>query len=252
MPINPTLDRARVYIGPHNRYNQQILPNSTFRGLLAMPSCLNLLLQSRIVAIIRLDRLERAEDLVRALLDGGIRCIEFTLTNPDTPKWVERLLSEEPRFRSGEACLGSGSVRNAGEAAIALNAGSQFLVTPIAAIEVVEACRSVGVPIAAGAYTPTEIESIWDAGADLVKVFPARSLGPSYIRDVLGPMPYLKLIPTGGIDASNAREYLDAGAVAIGVGGSLCRADWVDSGRWDLVRQAATQLVRSIAAQDHE
>jgi len=212
-----------------------------------MSSCLNLLLESRIVAIIRLNRLERASDLVRTLLDAGIRCIEFTLTNPDTPRWIETLLAQEPRFRSGQACLGLGSVRNASEAAIAFAAGSQFIVTPIASREIVAACKSKSIPIAAGAYTPTEIASMWDAGADLVKVFPARTLGPSYMRDVLAPMPYLRLMPTGGIDTTNAREYLSAGVAAVGVGGSLCRADWVDAERWDLVHQAATQLVQAVA-----
>jgi 2-dehydro-3-deoxyphosphogluconate aldolase/(4S)-4-hydroxy-2-oxoglutarate aldolase len=234
-------------IGPHNRYNQQILTNSLPSGSLAMPSSLDHLFESRVVAIIRLSRLERARELVCTLLDAGIRCIEFTLTNPDTPSWIERLLAEEPRFREGAACLGMGSVRNADEAKLALDSGAQFIVTPIASEPVVRACKTRGVPIAAGAYTPTEIASMWDAGADMVKVFPARSLGPAYIRDILGPMPYLKLIPTGGIDASNAREYLDAGATAVGVGGSLCRADWVDGCRWDLVHEAASLLMRAVS-----
>lgn len=215
--------------------------------LLAMPSTLDLLFNSRLIAIIRLSRLERARELVSAMLDAGIRCIEFTLTNPDTPRWIERLLVEEPRFRAGAACLGLGSVRNVDEAKLAIDAGAQFLVTPIASRAVVETSKSLGVPIAAGAYTPTEIAMMWDSGSDLVKVFPARTLAPSYISDLLGPMPYLKMAPTGGIDASNARAYLDAGAVAVGVGGSLCRADWVDACRWDLVSEAASQLVQAVS-----
>jgi len=245
--VRSSTESCKGVIGPHNRYNQKILPNLNPVRLLAMTSCLPLLFESRIVAIIRLSRLERASELVRTLLDAGIRCIEFTLTNPDTPSWVGRLRDEEPRFRSGEACVGLGSVRNVGEAELAIGAGAQFLVTPIASRPIVDASRNAGVPIIAGAYSPTEIASMWESGADLVKVFPVRTLGPGYIRDVLAPMPYLKLVPTGGIDASNARDYLDAGATAIGVGGSMCRADWVDACRWDLIHQAASQLVQSVA-----
>jgi 2-dehydro-3-deoxyphosphogluconate aldolase/(4S)-4-hydroxy-2-oxoglutarate aldolase len=89
--------------------------------------------------------------------------------------------------------------------------------------------------------------AMWDAGADLIKVFPARTFGPGYLRDVLAPMPYLKLMPTGGIDASNAQDYFQAGAVAVGIGGSLCRADWVESGQWELLHQVASQVVHAVA-----
>ncbi len=212
-----------------------------------MPSPRELIFKSRIVAIVRLDDLKRSKELVSTLLDAGIRCIEFTLTNPETPFWIERLLAEEPRFQDATACLGLGSVRKVSEAELAVRCGAQFVVTPIASGSIVKVCKEHGVPIAAGAYSPTEISAMWDAGADLVKVFPIKHLGPSYLRDVLAPMPYLKLLPTGGIDFTNAREYLRSGAAAVGVGGSLCRADWVDQGRWDAVREAATQLVQSVS-----
>jgi 2-dehydro-3-deoxyphosphogluconate aldolase/(4S)-4-hydroxy-2-oxoglutarate aldolase len=205
------------------------------------------LLDSRLVAIIRLANLERSLELVRTLLDAGVRCIEFTLTNPETPLWITKLLKEEPRFQQGRACLGMGSVRTLGEAEIALQSGSQFVVTPIASTSIVHLCKSRNVPIAAGALTPTEMAAMWDAGADLIKVFPARTFGPGYLRDVLAPMPYLKLMPTGGIDASNAQDYFQAGAVAVGIGGSLCRADWVESGQWELLHQVASLVVHAVA-----
>lgn len=207
--------------------------------------------RSRLVAILRLERLEKAKELVQTLLDAGIRCIEFTLTNPDATEWVTRLLSEEPRFRDGSACLGVGSVRSVAEAEIAIQSGSQFIVTPIASTAIVDRCKSANVPIAAGAFTPTEIASMWDAGADWVKVFPARNLGPSFIRDVLAPMPYLSLIPTGGIDISSAREYLQAGATAVGVGGSLCRNEWIDAGHWEKVHRAASDIVHAVSNLNH-
>jgi len=208
---------------------------------------MDLILAHRLVAILRLDPLDNVEQLVDVLLDAGVRCLELTLTNPQAPMWVERLMHSNPRFRLGEACLGIGSVRTADEAKRAMDAGAQFVVTPIVAIGAIRACADRGVPIAAGAYTPTEIAMAWDAGASVVKVFPARSLGPGFIRDVLAPMPHLKLMPTGGIDATNAAEYLRAGAVAVGIGGQLCPQALVDRREWDTIRSAAQRIVAACA-----
>ena len=199
------------------------------------------------MAIIRLERLDHAQELVNVLLDAGARCLEFTLTNPDAPRWIRRLLDEDKRFENGEACIGVGSVRNVEEAKLVLDAGAQFVVTPITSVKVIEVCVQRKVPIASGAFTPTEIATAWDAGANIVKVFPARVLGPGYIRDVLAPLPYLPLMPTGGIDASNAGEYLRAGAIAVGVGGQLCPANLVEKMDWDTILQSAKRIVEACA-----
>ena len=206
-----------------------------------------LIKKSRLVAIIRLERLDHAQELVNVLLDAGARCLEFTLTNPDAPRWIRRLLDEDKRFETGEACIGVGSVRNVEEAKLVLDAGAQFVVTPITSVKVIEVCVQRKVPIASGAFTPTEIATAWDAGANIVKVFPARVLGPGYIRDVLAPLPYLPLMPTGGIDASNAGEYLRAGAIAVGVGGQLCPANLVEKKDWDTILQSAKRIVEACA-----
>ena len=206
-----------------------------------------LIKKSRLVAIIRLERLDHAQELVNVLLDAGARCLEFTLTNPDAPRWIRRLLDEDKRFENGEACIGVGSVRNVEEAKLVLDAGAQFVVTPITSVKVIEVCVQRKVPIASGAFTPTEIATAWDAGANIVKVFPARVLGPGYIRDVLAPLPYLPLMPTGGIDASNAGEYLRAGAIAVGVGGQLCPANLVEKKDWDTILQSAKRIVEACA-----
>ena len=206
-----------------------------------------LIKKSRLVAIIRLERLDHAQELVNVLLDAGVRCLEFTLTNPDAPRWIRRLLDEDKRFENGEACIGVGSVRNVEEAKLVLDAGAQFVVTPITSVKVIEVCVQRKVPIASGAFTPTEIATAWDAGANIVKVFPARVLGPGYIRDVLAPLPYLPLMPTGGIDASNAGEYLRAGAIAVGVGGQLCPANLVEKKDWDTILQSAKRVVEACA-----
>ena len=206
-----------------------------------------LIQKSRLVAIIRLEQLDHVQELVDVLLEAGVKCLEFTLTNPDAPGWIRRLLTEDKRFENGEACIGVGSVRNVDEAKLVLDAGAQFVVTPITSVKVIEACVQRKVPIASGAFTPTEIATAWDAGANLVKVFPARVLGPGYIRDVLAPLPYIQLMPTGGIDASNAADYLRAGAVAVGVGGQLCPANLVEKKDWDTILLSAKRIVGACA-----
>jgi len=204
---------------------------------------LELIQKSRLVAIIRLERLDHARELVNVLLDAGVRCLEFTLTNPDAPKWLRRLLTEDKRFENGEACIGVGSVRNVEEARLVLDAGAQFVVTPITSVKVIEVCVERKVPIASGAFTPTAIATAWDAGAHIVKVFPARVLGPGYIRVVLAPLPYIQLMPTGGIDASNAGDYLRSGAIAVGVGGQLCPVNLVETKDWDTILHSAKRIV---------
>ena len=201
--------------------------------------------ESRLVAILRLDCLDQAPRLVETLLDAGVRCIEFTLTNRKAPQWVSRLVEEIPHFRTGQAFLGIGSVRNVDEAKLVLDSGAQFVVTPIMQPEVIRRCVEAKVPLACGAYTPTEIATAWELGSDFVKVFPARGLGPSYIKDLLAPMPYLKLIPTGGIDAKNAPAYLAAGALAVGVGGTLCSPVLIDQGDWESIHRQAASLVQA-------
>jgi len=203
------------------------------------------LAESRLVAILRLDCLDQAPRIVDTLLEAGVRCIEFTLTNRKAPSWVSRLVAEHPSFRSGQAFLGMGSVRSLEEAKLVIDSGAQFIVTPIMQPEVIRRCVDSEVPIACGAYTPTEIAMAWDSGADLVKVFPVRGLGPSYIKDILAPMPHLKLMPTGGIDSKNAGEYLVAGAQAVGVGGTLCSPALIEQGDWDSIRRAAVEVVQA-------
>lgn len=204
---------------------------------------LNILGQCRLVAIVRLDDLRSASDLVAALLRGGIRAIEFTLTNPNAPRVVSNLLEQFEQFHDGSAVLGIGSVRSVLQARLALDAGSQFLVAPVSDPSVIQTSVQADVPIMPGAFTPTEIAQATSWGADIVKVFPARNLGPNFIRDILAPMPELKLMPTGGVDFSNIRDYLTAGAVAVGVGGQLIDAQSVREAKWSEIESAARTFV---------
>jgi 2-dehydro-3-deoxyphosphogluconate aldolase/(4S)-4-hydroxy-2-oxoglutarate aldolase len=198
----------------------------------------------RIVAIVRLDDLSQALAISRALAQGGIVAQEYTLTNPDALRVlapVQRALAAD----GYEAAIGIGSVRNVDECNAALAAGADFIVSPITRADIIGQCRQAGVAVMPGAYTPTEIAHAWECGADVVKVFPARQLGPGYIKDVLAPMPYLKLMPTGGVDLSNIATFLQSGAVALGIGGNLINAQAIRAQDWAAITEVAAQYTAS-------
>ena len=203
----------------------------------------SLVARARLVGIIRLDDLQDAVAIARALLDAGVKVLEFTLSNPAALEAIVAVRAAMDVFNSDEAAIGLGSVRSIDEVDRAIAAGAQFIVTPITRPAVIEHCVAAGVPIMAGAYTPTEIATAWDAGASFVKIFPARNLGPSYVKDVLAPMPFLRLMPTGGIDLNNMQAYFDAGAVAVGVGGNIIDARAVAARDWRQVTAVAAQYV---------
>jgi 2-dehydro-3-deoxyphosphogluconate aldolase / (4S)-4-hydroxy-2-oxoglutarate aldolase len=206
---------------------------------------LELVSTTRLVAIIRLDDLSQAVQLSKALLAGGIVVQEFTLSNPKALDALSEVKAALPEFSNGQAAIGLGSVRNLDEAHAAIKAGAQFVVTPITKLEVIEVCKHAGIPIMPGAFTPTEIATAHDAGADVVKVFPARGLGPNYIKDVLAPMPYLKLMPTGGVDLENMASFFKAGAVSVGVGGNLLDKKAIEAGDWETVSRIARQYAEA-------
>ena len=206
---------------------------------------LEIVSKTRLVAIIRLDDLSQAVKLSKAFLAGGIVAQEFTLSNPKALDVLAEVKAALPEFSNGQATIGLGSVRNIDEAHAAIKAGAQFVVTPITKLEVIEVCKKAGVPIMPGAFTPTEIATAHDAGADVVKVFPARTLGAGYIKDVLAPMPYLKLMPTGGVDLENMASFFKAGAVSVGVGGNLLDKKAIETGDWEKVSAIAKQYAEA-------
>lgn len=195
--------------------------------------------KSRIIAIVRLRSGVPPIELAEALVRGGITCLEFTMTTSGSIEAIEAC-----RSRLGErALVGAGTVMRATDVARCAEAGAQFIVSPHTDAAVMEATLERGLLSFPGALTPSEIVAAWNAGAQAVKVFPVRALGPRYLSDLRGPLPDISLIPTGGIDASNARDYLDAGALAVGVGGRLVDADTVNAGKWDVIEQRAAELV---------
>jgi 2-dehydro-3-deoxyphosphogluconate aldolase / (4S)-4-hydroxy-2-oxoglutarate aldolase len=197
---------------------------------------------SGVVAIVRLDDLSRAVPLTEALLRGGVTSVEFTFTNPLATRVIESV-----RDAVGEAiAVGAGTVLDSETARIAILAGAQFVVTPTLKTSVIELCRRYAVPTVIGAFTPTEMLTAWEAGATYVKVFPASVGGPGYLKDVRGPLPQLKLIPTGGVSVDNAGDFIRAGAVAIAVGSNLVDAKSVANEDWIVLEERARALIAAV------
>ncbi len=207
---------------------------------------LQLIERGGVVPVVRLPDLAHAVDLAQALLDGGVTAFELTMTSPGALESLSLLRGKVPAFGEGAAVLGMGSVLNAEMAAEAINRGAQFIVAPILDLPTVSSCVERNVPVMPGAFTPTEIQTAWTAGAAVVKVFPATRLGPGYFRDVLAPLPHLKLMPTGGVDLENAGDFIRAGAVAVGVGSALVRQDWVEEGNWTAQTEQAGRFTAAV------
>lgn len=192
------------------------------------------------IAIVRLDDLQDALDISRALLDGGINTIEFTLTNKQANEVITKV-----REHFGERLIvGAGTVLDAEMAQASMQAGAQFLVTPVLLPAVIEAGLSKDIPVACGAYTPTEIFTAWRAGATLVKVFPAGSLGPTYLKDILAPLPELLLVPTGGVNLNTCAAFLAAGAYTVAVGSQLVGKELVRKKDWPALTDLARQYIQ--------
>jgi len=205
-------------------------------------SSLQQILIHKIVAVVRLDDYTRAVDVAQALVAGGITVLEFTLTG----KGAIEAIAATRRALGEAACVGVGTVLKPEEAQAALDSGAQFVVTPAVRKAVIAACVKRNTPILCGGFTPTELLEAYEAGAELVKLFPAQLGGPRYIKHVLAPMPFLKIVPTGGVSAENARDYLAAGAVAVGIGGNLVSRQAVAAGAYEQITSAARACVEAV------
>jgi 2-dehydro-3-deoxyphosphogluconate aldolase/(4S)-4-hydroxy-2-oxoglutarate aldolase len=205
-------------------------------------SIVELVLARRLIAVIRLHDYEHAVETARALVAGGVAILEFTLTGQGAIDAV----SATRKALGDEVVIGVGTVLKAEDAERAIDAGAQLVVTPAVRLPVIAACVKRQTLCVAGGLTPTELLEAHEAGSELVKVFPAYVGGPRYIKDVLAPLPFLKLVPTGGISAENARDYLAAGAVAVGIGGNLVSNRLVAEGAYDQITAAARACVASL------
>ena len=209
---------------------------------------LELLEVGGVVPVVRLPDLSRAAAMAQALLKGGVTALELTMTSPGALEALDLLRREIPAFSNGAAVLGMGSVLNPEMAASAIARGAQFIVAPVLDLPTLGLCVERNVPAMPGAFTPTEIQTAWTAGAAVVKVFPATKLGPGYFKDLLAPLPHLKLMPTGGVDLENFCDFIRAGAVAVGVGSALVRKDWVESGNWAALTRMAVSFTATVGA----
>jgi 2-dehydro-3-deoxyphosphogluconate aldolase / (4S)-4-hydroxy-2-oxoglutarate aldolase len=178
-----------------------------------------------IVVLRRLSPLEALLATVSELADAGARAFEITFDAPSAGPDLAAVRDHLAARGDAAYLVGAGTIRRADQLEAARLAGADFAVAPLLDPELVASSIAAGLPFVPGAFTPTEIAAAWAAGATFVKLFPASGVGPAFVRELRGPMPEVELIPTGGIDASNAPAYLDAGAAAVGIGGAIVRAD---------------------------
>ena len=194
------------------------------------------------IAVVRLDDAERAIAAADAVHTGGVSAIEITLTTPGALRAIERLAVRDGML------VGAGSVLDAQSARDAIASGARYLVSPVVLAELVEVGHEADVPVLLGAFTPTEILAAHTLGADAVKVFPSDVLGPAFIRGVLAPMPFLKLVPTGGVTPDNVGEWLRAGAAAVGLGSALLDGRRITLGDYAALTERARMVAAAVAA----
>lgn len=206
-----------------------------------MNDVLAAILAQKLVGIIRMQRYHHPVQIAQALARGGLTIMEYTMSGAGALDCVDAVRSA----LGARVYVGAGTVLDAADAEAAIAAGAQFIVTPAVAPDVIAVCNRRCVPLLCGALTPTEVLAAVRAGADLVKLFPARLGGPAYVRDLLGPFPQVRIVATGGVSAENARAFLDAGAVAVAVGGNLVGAQAVSAGRWAEIEANARACVEA-------
>ncbi|MFA6467827.1 MAG: bifunctional 4-hydroxy-2-oxoglutarate aldolase/2-dehydro-3-deoxy-phosphogluconate aldolase [Bacteroidota bacterium] len=200
-----------------------------------------------VVAVIRLQEVKKLFNVIEAIKRGGVKAIEITMTVPNAIELIRELSSS----LSSDILLGAGTVTDVQSAEQVINAGAKFVVSPVLNTNVIDLCISADVACMPGCYTPTEIFTAWNAGADVVKVFPATSLGPKYFRDLAGPFPQIKLMPTGGVTIDNVGEWIAAGAVAVGIGSDLLDKKAIETEQYEILTERAARMYANyLAAKD--
>ncbi len=195
-----------------------------------------------VVAIVRLPNGEGLLQCAAAAGRGGCRALEVTLSVPDAAQHITDLSAALP-----DLLIGAGTITEAHQVHEVVDAGARYVISPLLKEDIIRAAHERGVPVIPGCQTPTEMFQAHQWGADFIKLFPAGHLPPSYIKNILAPLPELKIVPTGGIDADNAGAWIKAGAVAIGVGSALIDSKIVAAGDWQQIEERARTLVAAVA-----
>ena len=195
-----------------------------------------------VVAVVRLKDAASGRSVAEALAAGGVTAIEITMTVPNAVALIEELSAWAPP----NVLVGAGTVLDAASARQVMSAGARFVVSPVFRRELIDVCHEREIPAMPGCFSPTEILSAWEAGADVVKVFPATAFGPAFFRDMRAPLPHVRLMPTGGVTRENAGDWIRAGAVAIGVGTALVDQALVAQGRLDAITANARHFIDEV------
>lgn len=203
---------------------------------------LNKLIERKAVAVIRVKEEEKLRKVIEAVYAGGISAAEITMTVPNAIQLIEKMSG----LLDDNIIIGVGSVLNASMAEDAIKAGAKYVVSPILKKEIIEMAHKYDVPVMPGCFTPTEIQTAYEYGADIVKVFPADVLGMEFFKAILAPMPHLKLMPTGGVTLTNAGEWLKAGACAVGLGSALLDKEAIKNENYNKLTENAVQIMNSI------
>ena len=198
--------------------------------------------QTGIVAVIRASSGQLLGDVAEALAAGGVDVMEVTFTVPRAHQVLERVAQR----LGSRILLGAGTVLDPETARIALLSGAEFIVSPTVNLDVIQLCRRYDKLVMPGAFTPTEVLTAWEAGADIVKIFPSEVTGPAYLKALGGPLPQVRVMPTGGVNLDSAAAFLRAGAFALGVGGSLVDPTAIAAGDLATIEKLARQFVEVV------
>lgn len=197
--------------------------------------------EAGLVAVVRASSMEEAEKITDACIAGGVAAVELTFTVPHAEKLIESMTD---RYQNGEIIIGAGTVLDPETARTAILAGAQYIVSPYFDPETVKLCNRYGIVSMPGVFTPTECVHAMECGADILKIFPGDVAGPAFIRSVLGPLPHALMMPSGGVTVENAGDWIRAGAVAVGAGGSLTAG--AKTGDYQKITETARRFLEEI------
>ena len=212
--------------------------------MLSKQQIIEQLVNPGIIAVVRAKRADQVVPLAEALVAGGIIAVEVTMTTPDAIAAIR----EASAKLGARALIGVGTVLDEATCRAAIEAGAQFIVSPMCRRELVAVAHQAGKPIMLGAYTPTEAQLAHEAGADFIKIFPADTLGPNYIKSLRAPLPHLKIVPTGGVDLKTIGDFFKAGCFAVGAGSALISKDVLEKDDWATLTATAAAFVRAAQA----